>query len=314
MKTNNMNLKAFFFIVVISISGKVGMAQVTDNGMTNDFHKVSIGKIVFAKTEILKATTTADGLTNSFELGDDIYGRVYLAKSMTNELVALGGSQGDDAIRYRITVDGKSLSSSYFDGNIIWTTDPDVKNEWTTFQLALSPSSVEGYPVLEYQGFFASIWELSTGSHKVKYELIMKTSTKENVIASGEFNLNVTEAGKTTTGNKVCPNISWSSMDASALPEAQGLVEKAKGPNDKIIKVILIAWEWKEQRDNNGTITARWMNGKTIFQDLKTKLYYDIDALFVQESTNNGISYGATQYSPDGKMTYKVVYLPACVK
>jgi len=309
-----MNPKSLFLIAFISLSATFSMAQVTDKGMTHDFHKQNVGKIAFSKTEILKSTTTADAFTNSFELGDDIYGRVYLAKSLTNELAAIGGGSNTEAFRYRITADGKSLTSAFFDGNMILNSDKEFYDTWTTFQLALSPGDTTGYPSREFKAFFAAIWELSNGTHKMKIELVAKSSSKESVVASGEFNLNVTEAGKTTTGNKMCPYIWWKDGDASLLPEAPGLVEKTKSSSQTVVKVIITDYNWLTRKDKYGNINARWVRGEAIYQDVKTKLYYNVEGVFVQETTNGGSSYGATTWSPDGAMTYKSVYMQSCVK
>ena len=111
---------------------------VEDNGMSNEFHKGNVKKIVFSKSEIGKTTSSSSAFANSFTLGENIYSRVYLDKSMTNEAYSIG-TYPTNNFRYRITVSGKTFNSLYNNSNILVPGEEEVYSKWTTFQLALSP-------------------------------------------------------------------------------------------------------------------------------------------------------------------------------
>lgn len=201
----------------------------TDNGLSGSVHESNMGKIVFAKTEIVKSAENPSAFTNSFTTSDNIYSRVYLSHSIGYECANMGICFGDPyhLTTYRYTVDDGTydFSKSYFDdGNMTFNgADEDQINKWTTWQPALSPASKDGYGTDGLQFFYSMLEFLPAGKHKIKLEIVIdipedqepagsrteqnckKYTTKfgpEKVLASGEFTLEVKEADKVKIKNK----------------------------------------------------------------------------------------------------------------
>jgi hypothetical protein len=189
----------------------------TDNGMSGEFHKANVGKIVFSKSEIVKGKENASAMTNSFTSADNIYARVYMAHSLQYECANMGMCFNNSSNTfYRFTVDGGAFSfskTSYSSGTSTFNSaGEELLNKWTTWQPAMSPASKEGYGTAEMQFFYSMLEFLPEGSHKIKLEIfidipedrdggaeVLKQTTKfgpEKVVAVGEFTLNVKSADK----------------------------------------------------------------------------------------------------------------------
>lgn len=305
---------------------KYKIDPVQDQGMTNEFHRANVGKIVFAKTEIPKTETSGNNLTNTFNLGDNIFSRVYLAQSYTNEGNSIGYIAQWTDFRIRMTVDGQKFdilptTSGYPLSKV--AEDPTSRNTWTTFQIGISPN-VEGYPSTETRDFFYRMYQLPNGTHKVKLEVVFdipddevnkgtygdgpdqgrKWTTKfgpEKVLAAGEFAINVTEAGKIAVGKKICPDMSWLKGTAKIVPDGMAMISKSKRENETILKVVEFGNDWTYHRNAYGVILSRTLKAQALLQDNKTKLCYVVYIEYSQENTSSGGSkYAPTMFSRNG--------------
>lgn len=316
---------------------KYKLDPVPDQGITNDFHKANIGKIVFAKSEIPKTETSSSNFTTTFNLGDDIYSRVYMEKSFTNEGNAIGYISQFTDFRYRMTVEGQTFNvlaptkrdapADEIDGYpLSKVAEGESKDTWTTYQIAISPkvADVKDYPSKEYRDFWYRMYQLPAGNHKVKLEVVFdipadevykgmygdgpdqgrKWTTKfgkEKVLAVGEFNVNITEANKIAAGKKICPDMSWLSGTAKLVPDGMAMVTKAKREGETILKVVEFGNDWTYIRNAYGVILSRELPAKALVQDTKTKLCYVVDIKYYQENISSGGSkYGPTTFSRSG--------------
>ncbi|MDX1902919.1 MAG: hypothetical protein SFU27_02075 [Thermonemataceae bacterium] len=305
--------------------------KVPDNGITNDLHKRYIGKIVFANNEIPKTETSDAAFKKNFSLSEDIYARVYLPQCVTNEANDMGYILQTNQIYYRFIVDGQRSVPKYDNvefpfGALNWanyTSVLDMRDKWTTFQLALSPKKeqIEEYPKIDVKTFLLTSYLLAQGKHKIKVELVInipeddgdyKYQTKfgkEKIIASGEFELNVNEQDKAKALGKSCPDLSWQNNKTSQVPNTFAMVDKSKRPNEKIVKVVLLDNDWTYKKNGYGVILSRSIKGAAIVQDLKTKLYYTIALNFEQQNTSSGgAQYGQATFTRPGPIYEASMY------
>lgn len=307
--------------------------MIEDQGMTNELHKTNVGKIVFSKSEIVKAETSSAGFANSFNMGDDIYARVYLSRSFTNEQNLINTVSGD--FRYRITIDGnKQTTDITAGGNYPISGDEESYNTWTTFQIGIAPKAedVSYYPRNEVFVLFSRLWKLPAGSHTIKIEAVYDVpaddvdeenslnsymwTTKfgaEKILASGEFTINITDAGKITAGKKLCPAFDWLNNHTNQVPDAFAMVSKAQEPTEKVLKVVLVNNDWTYNKNGWGVILNRHIFGKALVQDIATKLVYEVDLTFYQENiSSGGDKYGMTTFSRNGSLEEYNGYVIDC--
>jgi len=313
------------------------LKAVPDDGITSDFHKSHLNQIVFSKNQIPKTGASDAALTTTFNLGDDIYLRSFIEKSVVNEMAAVG------AEAYH-TSDGRSIILRvYADGKLFTDmpgTDKLYKNEGefyhfcpigedfnlnnsTTFHSSFSRTwGSAGDKGKDYDNFllefFHNTWQLAPGSHKIKLELVFNipadgatsdqkyTSAfgEEKLLATGEFTLNVTDAGKVTTGKKLCsmPDIKtelgYYGMPAlTKMPKAPEWIKKhitENGMKATLLKVVEGA-EWAYIKNSYGIIIKRELWGTAFLQDNDTKLYYARRIKFTEQNiSSGGAKYGQT--------------------
>lgn len=299
---------------------------VADEGVTSDMHKKYMKQVVFSKTPIAK-TPSESALTNTFNLGDDIYFRVFMERSFVNESNAigysLGGTPQKGATAYEVFIDGKPLVDM-----------PGTKNDRDGYA-----ESEHDYPTTFTKGisrtwgtaadkgkdyskilldFYYNTALLSPGPHKVKVsstyyvpangatpdQQYQKAFGKEKLMATGEFTLNVTEAGKIAVGKKLCSmsgikqEIDYFSAKAPAkVPQAPEWVKKnltEKGTNATLVKVVE-GDEWAYIKNGFGIITHRELWGNAFLLDKETGLYYSRRIKYTQQNiSSGGSSYGST--------------------
>lgn len=308
---------------------KYSKPLVKDEGITSETHKNNLKQIVFSKTNISKAASSSQ-FTNNFTLGDDIIARIYLEKSIENERNATGVETYKGSFYFRITIDGDapytqnialfSNKSSMDDADRYDDAPRDYDSELgvgsTTFRFAVSNKPDKFSKNLPYNFIYEWFWNKPVGNHKVKIEYVYDIpdddvdpanemnsylhTTKfgpEKILATGEFTINVTEAGKIAAAKKVCPNITWLNNKLIKVPDGFTMINKDKKANETIIKVVELDNDWSYEKNVFGIILKRYINGAAIVQDNTTKLYHSEDIKFGQENISSGGSgYGSTYY------------------
>ena len=300
---------------------------VVDEGITSDIHKKYMKQIVFSKSPIAKIASEA-GLTNSFNLGDDIYFRAFLEKSFVNESNAIGYSAGapqTGATAYEVFIDGKPLvdmpgTQNYKDGFADSEHDyPTTFTKSFSRNWGLTSDKGKSYSKILLD-FYYNTTLLSPGVHKVKvnstYYVPMNGATpdqqyqkafgKEKLLATGEFTLNVTDAGKVTVGKKLCsmPDITteikyFAYGAPKIVPQAADWIKKElteKGTKATLVKIIEDV-DWAYIKNGFGIITHRTLWGNAFLYDTETKLYYSRRIKYTQQNiSSGGAKYGNTTW------------------
>lgn len=308
------------------------LAAITDDGMTSDLHKKNVGKIVFSKSEIPLTGASESALVNSFNLGDDIYTRFYMEKSLSNELRAIGAedwhTSGGRSLAMNIYVDGQQFISMPGTKNIykedgaffhFSPIDGDFSQQKsTTVHTSLShtwgrPSDEGAEYDMIMLDFFYNAWLMSDGEHKIKIDLVFYLPPNgatpqqqyqaafgtHKVLASGEFTLNTTAAGKLTTAKKLCnmPDIKnetqyWN-KGLTKMTSATEWIKKAVDAETTVLKVV-DGDEWTYNKNYYGVILSRELWGMAYLKDNKTGLYYARTINFKEENISSGGSKYAT--------------------
>jgi len=311
------------------------IAAITDDGMTSDLHKTHVNKIVFSKSAIPTTSASESSLVNNFNLGDDIYARVFMDKSLSNELRKIGASEKE-------TSAGRSLAINMYVDGILFVSMPGTDKIYkengsyyhfspmdgdfkqlttTTFQNSLShPWGIPTDEGAAYDNFlldfFYNAWLMSDGAHKIKLDLVFyipidgatpdrqyqKAFGKEKLLATGEFTLNVAATGKVTTGKKLCnmPDIKdetqyWN-KGLTKMTLATDWVKKAVNAETTVLKVV-DGDEWKYNKNAYGVILSRTLWGMAYLKDNKTGLYYTRTINFTEENISSGGSkYGSATW------------------
>ncbi|HLP13317.1 MAG TPA: hypothetical protein VK177_15375 [Flavobacteriales bacterium] len=311
---------------------KYNKPLVKDEGITSPMHQAHMKQIVFSKTNISKSGASESQLTNSFNLGDDIIGRVYLEKSEANEKnVTVADRSFLGSVYLRVTIDGnkqyshnlnivkskQDLERQYQTNSGDYDTELAGGEVTTTFRFGISEKQDFFVKNLPYVTIYENLWSLPAGNHKIKMEYVYDIpddeispkgdmesylyTTKfgpEKVLATGEFNLNVTEAGKIIAAKKVCPKIEWYNNKLIKVPDGFTMINREKKSTETIIKVVELDNDWTYEKSYVGVILRRYINGAAIVQDNATGLYHTEDIKFSQENTSSGGStYGKVMYT-----------------
>lgn len=254
-----------------------------DNGISSPVHTKNLKKIVFSKSEIVKGQENESSFTNSFNATDNIYSRVYLEKSLGTEAKSIGDCYGTSSfIRWTFDDGATKLPEWLDESNNGAGGDP----LWTTWQPGLSPAGNElDFDQSNIKNFVKIVRYLPVGTHKVKMEMVydipkdqeatsampeercMKWTTKfgaEKVLATGEFTINVTEAGKKALYKKVCPMYksevdNYNRSAFTLVSNATSLVKATKNIDWNkftLLKIVGVK-DWKYEKNYYGVILSR---------------------------------------------------------
>ena len=149
----------------------------TDDGMTSEIHKKHSGEIVFSKNKIPMEVASEDAFSSSFNLSDNIYGRVFMPKSVENYPIYSTQflRNGDTTtashnkygrLYYNIYVDG--VKEKYWNVDVV---DLSKQNliKTTTYQVWLNPKPEDQKVSDEWKNIMNN---LTDGEHLIKLEMI----------------------------------------------------------------------------------------------------------------------------------------------
>jgi len=287
-------------------------AKVKDEGVKGGGQ--NLNKIMFASSAIGESSSA---FKNSFGgLSEGIYSRVYLPQSVYNmsaDLGVAGNIKSYDIIYY---LDGKYVTSLTND-----LSDADLKLK-TSWEMSVAPAEVNDINQAEVYSFAKALVKASAGKHTFKVVLRVNYLNTWNAgisetadIATGEFELNVTEADKITLLKKLCPKFSWINNHTQLVPNSFSMVDQTKRTDEKVLKVVVLDNDWTYQRNFWGVILSRTIRGKGIVQNTKTGLCFEIDILFSQQNISSGGSeYAATQFVRTGEYDNSVWFAEDCIK
>ncbi len=287
-----------------------------DNGIKGDAHKQNLNKIVFSNAVIGDNAASSSFKTSFGGLSEGIYSRVYLPQSIHNMSADLGvaGTITSYDVAY------------YLDGKYITTLSTDLLDETaksrTSWEIGVAPMEVTETNMAAVYNFAKALVKASAGKHKFKAVMSIDYLNTWNAsisevkeIATGEFELNVTEADKTNLLKKLCPKFSWVNNHTQLVPDAFSMIDNSKRADEKVLKVVVLDNDWTYQRNFWGVILSRTINGKGIIQNTKTNLCFEIDILFSQQNTSSGGSgYASTMFQRWGEYDSSVWFSEECIK
>ncbi|GAA4470168.1 hypothetical protein GCM10023093_30920 [Nemorincola caseinilytica] len=247
-----------------------------DEGITCDVHKKNIGKILFSNDKITRGNMNNESVYKStFNVGDIIYGRFYLAKGLNkyllfdqgyfyeNESSAMGGGGSWAEAYYIMSIDGKPYNDKY---PVVYKSEypVDKGNHQTTGQTRIIPNAADGGAVREVTD---ALNAMSEGSHQVRIDMYggayQSRSTKDP-IATGTFTL-VKAKGATAKMGKTFEDLPAGMKDAEL--EAKMLKAAQKKATDehwkeKPMKVKISSEDWDVRRNElTGVVLNRVIRG-----------------------------------------------------
>lgn len=298
-----------------------------DNGVSSPTHTKYMNKIVFSKTEIVKGQENEGSFTNSFSVTDNIYARVYIE----NSIRIAAGNVGDCFnptyfIRWTFD-DGKTKMPEWINTNIHNVlSGSDGVDTWTTWQPGISPSSNDmNFAHSEIKYFIKYVKNLPAGSYKIKMEVVYdipedknngystyEYTTKfgpEKVLATGEFNLSITEEGKKQLYKKACPLYKsdiddYNSPAFTVVSDASTLIKQSKNVDWNKFTLLKIVGDndWTYKKNVYGIITSRSCAGGAYLLNKEDNFIYYSNVSFYQENISSGGSkYGSTSYTVEAQ-------------
>lgn len=194
-----------------------------DQGMTSDVHKQHVGKIVFAGSEIGFAQEDPAAFKDSFKLGEGLYGRFYLAKSLRAEAKARGWTKDAwTAVTIVASVNGTRVKEDTWGA---------MEPHWTTFRFALSRGDGDMNEWKQLRWFLNGVAaKLKPGTHKISFEVFAAPSFGDKkagvVVATGGFKLTVPAAAaakkKIAAANHLEDSLFPKIVDSGSSSESAG--------------------------------------------------------------------------------------------
>jgi len=259
-----------------------------DGGMRSEFQKGNLGKIVFTPKRTDPTTITADQTKSTFNLGDIIYGRVFMTTCIPNFKLYNGKKvQCNAAGQYYIVafIDGERMG-----GVLINEKLPHNILNATTFILIINGTGADA--AANSLHFNKAINSLPDGTHTIKMELWggMENDnyfgkTKEP-IATGEFTLIKKPGSKAGIGRNFT-DIVPAKKDPEFEKKILKSLKDSKDPKWKgnFTAVKIMAPDWTIERNNlTGVILdrtlpiklkANWDDGHCTMQDFIVKEEYE---------------------------------------
>lgn len=273
------------------------MAEYKCEPSTGAFHDAHAGQVVFAGQKIERNAPESAGVKSTFNLGDDIYARVYLAGCIAHYKVCQ-----DDGYCYpnvttagasffvTYTVDGKGTAE---DGSASTLVAMDLnsndKNQYySTFNFPIVGTEESGGT---NDDFVAAMNKLAPGEHTIHFDVwagmpyIRKSAEP---MAKGDIKL-VKKAGAGPaklgrTFKNLEAGMTDAALEAKMLAAAKRRA-KAEGWKEAFSKVKISSTGWGINRNElTGTITGRsisawvyatWPDGHCTYQDFGFSEEYD---------------------------------------
>lgn len=284
------------FLLLISINDLFAQ-DLPNDGITSAIHKKHMSKIVFASTTApLKFNAeTESAFKSKFELGEDVYFRVYLDNSLHNYLQKLmpgkKSSEYTAAAGYKMKLYLDNVGI-YFGDACAGTAgfNANDQEKMTTFKGALRNPSERGIGENAYDIFlYKAMPKLTQGDHKVKVELYPSISSPKEiigkVIASGEFTLSVSESYanyfklgyKNSNAMKRGTDFNGNQTALDASGRTIATYTKGFNANEIIVKDTNGNIIHSETLDYNGNTAVKTVNGTllgTFKKDFNGKLEF----------------------------------------
>lgn len=214
-----------------------------DQGITSDIHRQNVGKIVFAskKSDLSFKNENSRNFSKSFSTSDHIYGRAYVDQSIKNKT----NEYAPGILMYDMFIDGKRISHKKSFGMYRHLSDKSYYTEqmqaddswqvWTSWKVWLLPTEDDeelkyGSCNIAARAFTLSLLELPTGSHNILiqiYHMDMTGENKSDILATGEFTLNVKKEDKQNLAFAYAPPLPKDEYTGSDKKETIAAIRQA---------------------------------------------------------------------------------------
>jgi hypothetical protein len=292
-------------------------APVKDYGMTDEIHAKHLKQVVFSKTSIEYKRGKEEQLTNTFNLGDEIYVMAYFEHSIKNQWLKDKIQMPDDFrtflnIWYEVNgqVVGKEGPNS-FEKEYVGPYPYEI-GDWTCFCYPLlSLSKCENYNRDNIQLPFHSyaVPLLKQGDNKVKmffsfevhedmisgnsYSGDLKKELKllyqpAEPMAVGEMTIkvnNIADVKKMLTKSGFIP---VAGQNNPTLEKQIMNVYNANSSDSKAVKAIIYDSDWSVRRDDYGNIVGRYVGVKVVVTTSDPNYYEVWDKSAEQPYTGGG--------------------------
>ena len=258
-----------------------------DEGITNPIHQKYIQKIVFSASEISKTNPNENAFTTDFQITNPIHFRIYLKECIFNtHVVAHEPSiiENQGGLWCKIYFDGKLVRDKSFalNGNAGKYVKPEEKKTLTTLGGILNFKD-ENLGSFEYiKTMIENEVIITPGKHTFKMEIYPRFMSDKGptneLLASGEFNLNVTNGFVDPSNYVVCMPTSKKKDPALEAKFTNRLKGFLVANNDKSVlkKFVLRSSEWEiEKNETTGRILSRTMYGAAGFSN-NGKCYFKV--------------------------------------
>lgn len=274
-----------------------GKNHTPDDGIQGDFHKSNIGKIVFSKKPTDKDLNT-QGVSTTFNVGDYIYGRIYLQTCVANYKVY----KNLNPIAKKNEAGGVSLRV-YFDNKKDYITIglKDFSGAQTTItQKGFSLNAEGDQAQYNDEDFINALNALSVGQHTCRLELwgyyapqtpmgYEEYSTKTS-IASGEFIIDKKKGSSVKLGRtfaSVEAKMTDTDLESRALKALQEYGKKL-GWSETFTAIKITEEDWSiEYNQYTGAIVDRRIICTALAKQLDGSCSIQSFA-FIQDYNGNG--------------------------
>lgn len=320
------------FLIAISFNSYC-QKSITDDGISGPIHKKYLNKIIFVSEEnsMKFQGEIESNFKNEFNVGEPIYFRPYLEKSIFNYMRPLVKDESD----FNVTSNSSIAFNFYIDNVLLENLDEnfltrsqltsDQKNTWTSFTAAFKTS--DNKVIIGVNAFNDVLRKceskLTSGKHKFKieiYPMYFSSGRVENikgaVIASGEITLNVKGSVIDPNDTKMCMPASNMKDDALTKKIARDYL-KSFQVNADAVRILSTSWEVQRNKYTS-VIEKRTIDVAIGYKDPKTGVCNKRNVLASQEYAGgkflDEFSFYGDNQNPSQEISCKCFQTQAAVK
>lgn len=303
--------------------------QGQSQGITSELHRQNVGRIVFSGRDMPLDAMNAAMFKSAFNLGDEIYYRVYMAEPAPTKLYGRVAGMDDHNTAYFtqykmvFTVNGKPYEVSQRP----WGTADEYKT-WTTWRGQLLSRGERFFPGQEGFGELLSRatrkGDLGPGTHRITLEMVPVVIVNEGTggknnfvekargaaVAKGEFALTVSAGSYSRSDAKICGVQAVQSnpaLENTVLAHARSVWNRPSAPPVKV-RITHTGWTIK-RHPITGIILSRQIDAAIISRGSE---FCDIQGYSYSQPYIGG-SFSAGSASFNGAETYGT-YIPcSCI-
>lgn len=331
MKTRSFCQLLLILTASFSVLSAQGLRTVSPdaNGITSEFHRANVGKILFSKTPIVIGKENPAQFTTQFTANDKIYAVAYLNGSLKK----LIGKSTEASGIYTYMVDNEPSSSR--SSAIAFThNDSDLNQAWYSIEFIPDPDkALHGLDAMEWYNAFA-MQEPAKHTFKIEFTTEKKkfgSTEYAPAFAVGEITLDLTDmnldamrANAESAQEKAQNN--WA-RNNTALPDWYGKPsQKYKDPElssanlqaifqrrwaaegRQVLKIVALEnpphEEWVLYKNEFGIPKEKVTGGKIgILYKAKDGWCYFAENVYFRRDYTGGGQYGAVQYHAERDVT-----------